>query len=250
MAALSLPLLLLLSSPRSALPVFARGEDTTSHAASAYRIPGLVGFRGVTQAFDQSSHSQPWAAAQRQLGFTERRPRIKSDEMADAEASAESVSSILPPALISLDFVPDFSFRTRVASLHPAPDPATANTTVLSVFAWGFGQVEPPQLGVGDWSTPCEFTRNSTGKYWAGVYPNTYNLRKGVQLGDDTILVTHLFVCHGGSFPWRETGEGPGPYPKAPGRRDPNQTSTVEVEVTLEGKTLTLGATLEWGGTI
>ena len=153
--------------------------------------------------------------------------------------AATAVAAAAPPPAV-LDFVPDFSFRTRVVSLDPAPDAGTANKTVLTVFNWGWGQTAGETVGVGEWGQECEFTRNVTGAYWAKGYPNTYLLRQALP-GDDqdrkveSILATHLFVCHGGSFPNQTSG------------RDPNQTTTVEVEVTLDGSTTTLGATLKWG---
>ena len=146
-----------------------------------------------------------------------------------------------PPALLPLDFVPDFSFRTRVTALDPAPAPGTANTSVLSVFVWGWGQQQSQTVGLGSWGPECSFTRNVTGAYWAAAYPNTYGLRAALPVADrskqEKILVTQLFICHGGTFPCSSSTCG----------RDPNQTTTVEVEVTLDGKVSTLGATLKWG---
>ena len=142
-----------------------------------------------------------------------------------------------PPALIPLDFVPDFSFRTRVTALDPTPAPGTANTSVLTVFVWGWGQQQSQTVGIGAWGPECSFTRNVTGAYWAAGYPNTFGLRAALHHPSDeeTVLITHLFVCHGGTFP------------PATVRRDPNQTTTVEVEVTLDGTISTLRATLKWG---
>lgn len=145
-----------------------------------------------------------------------------------------------PPGLIALDFVPNFSFRTRVVALDPAPAAGTENTSVLTVFVWGWGQPQSQTVGVGSWGPQCNFTRNETGAYWGALYPNTYGLRTPLHQGfhKETILVTHLFVCHGGSFPCSNS---------LTCGRDPNQTTTVEVEVTVGGKTSTLQSTLKWG---
>ena len=124
--------------------------------------------------------------------------------------------------------------------MAPGPAAGTENHTVLTQFAWGWGQKAGETIGFGEWGPKCSFTRNTTGQYWAKAYPNTYGLRTALHLGhqEETILVTHLFVCHGGPFPCRTRACG----------RNPNQTTTVEVELVLDGKTLTLNATLKWGG--
>jgi|EP01044_Picomonas_judraskeda_P016036 hypothetical protein len=54
---------------------------------------------------------------------------------------------------------------------------------------------------------------------------------------DDQLLVTHLYFCHIGSEPSHNAS-----------LRHPNQTTTVEMNFTLDGVVKTLGGTLEWGG--
>ena len=90
---LLLPLLLLLSAPRLAQPggepapavgVFARGEGN----ASAYRIPGLLSFRGVTLAF----------AAQREAACTDHKSGIHNivlKRSTDAGRSFGSLTTVI-----------------------------------------------------------------------------------------------------------------------------------------------------------
>ena len=75
---------------------------------------------------------------------------------------------------------------------------------------------------------------------WAKSYPNSYGLRPQYftgRRGDDEVLVTHLYYCHIGTFPSRNDTE-----------RAANQTTAVELNITLEGVTSTIAADLLWGG--
>ena len=142
-----------------------------------------------------------------------------------------------PPPNVPIDFVPEFSFTVRVVEMQPPPADATK---VSTLFEWGWGQAAGEVRGYAT-SSLQNFTRAKTGTKWAGSYPNTYGLKPQYQLdrwgGDDQVLVTHLFVCHIGTEPSHNVS-----------LRPPNQTTTVEMNLTLGGKTLTLGGTLEWGG--
>ena len=162
-----------------------------------------------------------------------------------AEVGASASPAPTPPAPVPLDFVPEFSYRARVVALDPPPptegDPKK-KSDVRTIFEWGWGQRAGETVGIGSWGATSNFTRNGTAAKWAKSYPNTYGLQPRYFTGkheDDQVLVTHLFVCHEGTWPSRNDS-----------LRDSNQTTDVEVEVTLSGAEappFTLGGVLVWG---
>ena len=169
---------------------------------------------------------------------------------APAPAREQLTSSGHPGAPVPIDFVPEsFSFRARVAALSPAPADADSNKTVRTLLEWGWGKKAGETRGYG-WGEYLNFTRNVTGSSWAKSYPNNYGLPKQFNRGgppwtpkfEDTILVTHLFVCHLGEFPCNLKR-----YPNSTCTLDANQTTTIELQVELEGKSFELSARLEWG---
>ena len=157
-----------------------------------------------------------------------------------------------PGAPVPIDFVPEsFSFRARVAALSPAPKvPADVNTTVRTLMEWGWGEKAGEARGF-SWGAEYNFTRNGTGAKWAKSYPNNYGLPKQFNRGgppwtpkfEDTVLVTHLYICHIGDFPCNL-----GRYPNSTCVLDSNQTTTVELQLQLEDHSFELSATLKWGG--
>ena len=142
-----------------------------------------------------------------------------------------------PPTFVPIDFVPEFTFTARVVALDPPP---TDIKNVRNIMEWGWGQRAGETSGF-EPSQPCNFTRNKTGHKWATSYPNTYGLRpqyfQGRKESEDEYLVTHLFFCHIGTEPSHNAS-----------LRAPNQTTTVEVNFTLDREELSVGGTLEWGG--
>ena len=174
---------------------------------------------------------------------------VLSPPAAAATRRQQLTSGGHPGAPVPIDFVPEsFSFRARVAALSPAPA-GDANKTVRTLLEWGWGNKAGETRGYG-WGEYLHFTRNVTGASWAKSYPNNYGLPKQFSRGgppwtpkfEDTILVTHLFVCHLGEFPCNHDR-----YPNSTCTLDANQTTTVELQIELEGKSFELSATLEWG---
>ena len=140
-----------------------------------------------------------------------------------------------PPTFVPLDFVPHFSFAARVAALDPPP---AEEKEVRTIMEWGWGQRAGETVGFA-WGARDNFT-NATAEKWAKSYPNSFGLRPQYftgKRGDDEVLVTHLYFCHIGTFPSRNDTE-----------RAANQTTAVELSITLEGVTSTIAADLLWGG--
>ena len=166
-----------------------------------------------------------------------------------ARFGAGQHSSGNPGAPVPIDFVPEyFNFRARVAALDPPPVAADANKTVRTFMEWGWGQKVSETRDYA-WGAECNFTRNKIGAKWKTAYPNDYGLPRRFNRGgppwipkfENTVLVTHLFVCHLGSEPCNLDR-----FPNSTCELDSNQTTTVEVQGQLVGQAFER-ATLRWG---